>query len=383
MNTVEMDEPAAPAARRVPWLAIGLGGASAAVALVVLGLIGELGAFLNSAPVIVPFVVLALLATLGERHGWARWLTYLYLVLLNLGLLVVSLGLVFAVSGGPRLSTLDQLPPAEALALLRPALVYLAIGLPLVLLGWLPLLPPVRRWLERLLPLRAGSLLNAAGLSTMLTLAALALAALAVLNGQPPLLTLVQGIAGDAVQVRPQDQIYQFVWLLPASLIFVGWPLRRGFGAALARLGLARPSLPQLALGIGAGIGLVGLVLVLDPAVAWLWETLGWPRTDAHAFEKLMAGLISPAGAVIIGVTAGLGEELAARGVLQPRLGLLLANLAFTAAHAYQYSWDGLLIVFLVGLALGVLRARTNTNTSAIAHGVYDFILVLASALGM
>jgi membrane protease YdiL (CAAX protease family) len=395
-DTIDLDDPVggrrsgatrqqaeAPAGRRVPWPAIGLGGAIAAVALVVLGLVGELGAFLSSAPVTVPFVMLALLATLGERYGWARWLTYLYLVLLNLGLLVVSLGLVFAVSGGPRLSTIDRAPPAEALALLRPALVYLAIGLLLVLLGWLPLLPPVRRRLERLLPLRAGSLLNVAGLSTMLTLAALALAALAVLNGQPPLLTLVQGVAGDAVHVRPQDQIYQFVWLLPASLVFVGWPLRRGFGAALARLGLVRPSLRQVALGAGVGIVLVGVVLVLDPAIARLWEALGWPRTDTLAFEKLMAGLISPLGAVVIGVTAGLGEELAVRGVLQPRLGLLLANLAFTAAHAYQYSWDGLLVVFLIGLALGALRARTNTSTSAIAHGVYDFILVLASALGM
>ena len=123
-------------------------------------------------------------------------------------------------------------------------------------------------------------------------------------------------------------------------------------------------------------------VLALDPAIARLWEALGWPRTDTKAFEKLMAGLITPLGAVVIGVTAGLGEEVAVRGVLQPRLGMLLANLAFTSAHAYQYSWDGLLVVFLVGLALSVLRARTNTTTSAIAHGVYDFILVFAASAG-
>ena len=123
--------------------------------------------------------------------------------------------------------------------------------------------------------------------------------------------------------------------------------------------------------------------LALDPAIARLWEGLGWPRTDTKAFERLMAGLITPLGALVIGVTAGLGEEVAVRGVLQPRLGMLLANLTFTSAHAVQYGWDGLLVVFMVGLALSVLRARTNTTTSAIAHGVYDFILVFAASAGL
>jgi len=95
-----------------------------------------------------------------------------------------------------------------------------------------------------------------------------------------------------------------------------------------------------------------------------------------------MAGLLSPPGAIVIGVTAGLGEELAVRGVLQPRLGILLSNVFFTSLHALQYNWDGLLSVFLLGLVLGVIRQRTNTTTSAITHGTYDAILVLLSLGG-
>lgn len=367
--------------RRPAWRPLGLGAALAA-GLVALGLLGELGAFLTAGVNVAPFAGLAVLAALGERRDWARWLTYLSLALLNLGLLALSFSLVAAAALGPSLTDVDRLGPA-ALARLRPALLYLALGLPLAALTLLPLRPPVRRWFECRLPLRPGSLLNATGLSAVLALTALPLLALIVLDGRPPLLTLVRLPGGADVSLRPQDQVYGLVWLLPASLLMVGYPLRRTFGAALTRLGLTRPGPQQALIGVGAGIALLMLAQALDPAIARLWEALGWPRTDTQAFERLIAGLITPLGAVVIGVTAGLGEEVAVRGVLQPRVGLLPANLAFTAVHAYQYSFDGLLSVLLIGLALGLLRARTSTTTSAIAHGIYNFTLVLAAALGI
>jgi membrane protease YdiL (CAAX protease family) len=88
---------------------------------------------------------------------------------------------------------------------------------------------------------------------------------------------------------------------------------------------------------------------------------------------------MTPVGAVVIGVVAGIGEELAVRGVLQPRLGIWLSNLAFTLAHAFQYHWDALLIVFLLGMVLGVLRQKTNTTVCALVHGTYNCLLVLAA----
>jgi membrane protease YdiL (CAAX protease family) len=108
---------------------------------------------------------------------------------------------------------------------------------------------------------------------------------------------------------------------------------------------------------------------------------MGWPTTDTAAFEKLLSNLITPLGAVVIGVTAGIGEELMVRGLLQPRFGIVAAALFFTSLHAFQYSLDGLLSVFIIGCILGVVRARSNTTTSAIVHGVYDFVLVMASVL--
>jgi membrane protease YdiL (CAAX protease family) len=122
---------------------------------------------------------------------------------------------------------------------------------------------------------------------------------------------------------------------------------------------------------------------MLDAGIGWLWDTMGWQRTNAEAFEQLLGAAISPIGAVLIGVTAGLGEEMVVRGALQPRLGLLLSNLFFTSLHAFQYGFDALLSVFVVGLVLGVVRARSNTTTSSIVHGLYDFILVMISALAL
>jgi len=81
--------------------------------------------------------------------------------------------------------------------------------------------------------------------------------------------------------------------------------------------------------------------------------------------------------ATIAAVVAGFGEELVFRGVLQPRLGILLPALMFTAVHALQYNFDALLQVFFLGIVFGVIRRRTNTTTSAIIHGGYDFVLLL------
>jgi membrane protease YdiL (CAAX protease family) len=377
----------APPARRISWAAIAAGAALTLALLVGLALIGQLASFLLAGLEVLPFVGLAILAALGERREWARWLAYAYLVLLGLAILGVSglllVGAVAAESGAAENGF-------RALGdLARSGLVFLAVGGLLLLGTLLPLLPAVRRWTARWLPVDPSSVTHAVGLSAALMLATLPLLTLLLLGGRPPLLTMLaaMGDQADLIGGSPLEQqlslIYTLVWMVPGSLVLVGFPLRRGLGAALRRLGLVWPSVRQVALGLGAAVALVLLAIPLDAAIGWLWEVTGWPRTETGLFEQLMGGLISPVGALVVGISAGLGEELAVRGVLQPRLGILLSNLAFTAAHAYQYGFDGLLSVFVVGLALGLLRRRTNTTTSALAHGGYDFILILAAALGL
>jgi membrane protease YdiL (CAAX protease family) len=182
-------------------------------------------------------------------------------------------------------------------------------------------------------------------------------------------------------ELSVRDQLYVLVWLVPAAILAAGYPIRRSLRETLKRVGLVRPSRGQILLALGVTAALVLLGTGFDNGVAWLWQRLGWPQTDANAFNELIKFAVSPLGAVVVGVTAGVGEELAVRGVLQPRLGILLSNLFFTALHAFQYNFDALLSVFLLGLVLGCIRKYTNTTTSALIHGLYDFTLVLLAFL--
>jgi membrane protease YdiL (CAAX protease family) len=49
----------------------------------------------------------------------------------------------------------------------------------------------------------------------------------------------------------------------------------------------------------------------------------------------------------------------------------------FTSVHAFQYDFDALLLVFLLGVVFGFIRNKTNTTTCALIHGGYDCVLVL------
>ncbi|WP_054848560.1 CPBP family glutamic-type intramembrane protease [Methanoculleus chikugoensis] len=81
----------------------------------------------------------------------------------------------------------------------------------------------------------------------------------------------------------------------------------------------------------------------------------------------------------------GFGEEVSIRGLLQPpRFGILLPALLFASLHAFQYSWDGLISVFLAGgIVFAYIRQYTNTTTSAITHTVYDLVLFSMMLVGI
>jgi membrane protease YdiL (CAAX protease family) len=246
---------------------------------------------------------------------------------------------------------------------------------------------PVRVLVARVMPIDPDNFVHKIALSFLTLVTLGSFLPLIVLGGQPPLLLLINAPAAEGalgqsldIAVRPQDLVYQFIWTIPATFVAAGWPVARRFKAVLERLGFVRPTLLQV---VGAVVGGVALAVVaafgLDPAINQLWRSMGWGVTDLEAFGDLMSQLLTLEGALLIGVTAGVGEELAVRGLLQPRIGLIASNLVFTSLHAFQYGVDALLSVFIIGIVLGLIRMRTNTTTSAIVHGVYDFVLVLAS----
>ncbi len=99
--------------------------------------------------------------------------------------------------------------------------------------------------------------------------------------------------------------------------------------------------------------------------------------------KQLLGSLFTTVpGILTLGLAAALGEETVFRGALQPRFGLLITSILFALMHSnYGFSLSTL-VVFLVGLALGVVRLRFNTSTSMVVHATYNITLgVLANVL--
>lgn len=342
---------------------------------------GEFGAIVTAGLETSAFAVLALLAYLGlHRRRWrALAITYLLFLIGGAAVFTVLIGanLIF---GMPDPDTPPDLTAEQAVQFLA-----LIGGTGVAgLLGLLAFVPAVRRGVARWLPVDPESSVHTIALAAVVALTFIPLVPLAVL-GEPPLLRLIaEGGAGardDAGQLR--DTLYAAIWLVPASFVAVGWGIERTWRVSLLRLGLIRPTLRQVLAGAAWAVLLVAAVQGLEFVIDAVWTAAGWPRTDESALDELFAFAATPLGAVVVGVTAGLGEELGVRGILQPRLGIVLSNLFFTSLHAFQYNVDGLLVVFALGLVLGVIRARSNTTVSAIAHGGYDFLLLLAIAAGV
>ena len=380
---------------RAPWF-IGL----TALGLLLLSLIVALGGkegerFLSVGSQFFPIAILAALAYGGVKNSASALFAYLWLAVLGIGILFISLAftlfayiqdwdLLVAASRNPGSLTPEQfaqaLRPGIGIALFWAFLLLAFIAL----VAGMMLLRPVRVLVSRIMPIDPDSFVHKIALS-FLTLALLGpLVPLIVLGGRPPLLEFLgnRTLEGFNVGVQPQDLVYQFIWMIPATLVAAGWPIVRTFQATLKRLGMARPTLAQAGGGVALGLLLAAFAaFVLDPGVRWLWQSLGWPVTNVAVFGDLLKNVSTPIGAVLIGVTAGIGEEMAIRGLMQPRIGLIASNLVFTALHAFQYGPDALLSVLVIGTALGVIRAKSNTSTSAIVHGVYNFTLVMATVI--
>ena len=329
----------------------------------------------------IPLILLALLARLGVRREWALALAVLGaagLLILLVGALVVFAFMV-ASAGDPEIG-FSAITRAEWRTVFWSAL-WCAGALAAAVVT---ALPPVRRRFAGAVPVfDAGSPLHAIALSLTAAATIMFLGQLAASGGHPPIITafkrdesLRQALLEGNLAA---SMIYSMIWAVPAAILAAGFPQSRSLGEALRRLGVVLPTVRQVIFALALAGVLVGAFWLVEDGIALVWKSLGWPQTDMEAFEDLFRPLINPAGAAVIGVTAGVEEEILIRGVLQPRLGLLLPNLFFTSLHAMQYGFDGLLSVFLAGLVLGIVRNRTNTTTAAILHGTYDFILVMIS----
>ena len=349
--------------------------------VVIFGFVGgEAGSFLSTALDVAPFVILAMLIYLArDRHPAFRWAAGIWLLILVGGIAVVTAGF-----GALSILPVEVLDTGDlSSGAIDPAL---AAEVALLLLGVIVaalaslagLSRRFRAWLARYLPFSQNSLLHSAALVVILALTLIPPVPLLV-TGVPPylspqfieLLTESGGLLVDTVTLNA----YTLFWTIVGSFFIAGACVRRTPREALMRLGLVRPAGREVLLAIIAAFALVVAFHFIDPALAALVGFLGLPVTDTGAVNLLFAGTLTIPGIVMASIAAGFGEEVSIRGLLQPRFGIFLPALLFASLHAFQYSWDGLVSVFLAGIVFGCIRKRSNTTTSAITHTVYDLVL--------
>ena len=155
----------------------------------------------------------------------------------------------------------------------------------------------------------------------------------------------------------------------------VGFLVRRDWRGSLERLGLTSVR-PAQWLTVGAGV----LALWLFNAGSEWLERRAFPALWAgdQAFATALAGVMGPGLMLLLGLSAGIGEEITLRGALQPKLGIALTSLIFAALHV-QYSWFGMLSILVFGLILGAIRKGSSTTAAILVHSLYDLLAVASS----
>jgi uncharacterized protein len=346
------------------------------------------------APLLFIFILVNRAEALRQREqpygGWSVTAYALLILFYALAILLSAIPYTLEVARrDPEfLSTLNQALVAAKMDPLEVANLSSISSLPLVGLGlWLPsligiilLLAPVRRLFARFIPIDPASPVHAAALSVSVLVAMQLMYTLGIgLTNLADTLAAQQEATGSSITLLglwAQQLMTAFF-----AMVGVGWIIRRDWSETLQRLGLVRPRLWQVGLGIALGLAMVPVVILVeqlssqlnignDPGVAKLTEQLLGPLADSYL------------GIITLGAAAAIGEETIFRGALQPRFGLILTALLFALVHSNYGISISTLVVFILALLLGFVRLRVNTTTTMIIHAVYNMSLGFLAYLG-
>lgn len=297
-----------------------------------------------------------MLANFGERSRTPRILTWIAGGVIS-GVAVLTPLLTAAARAGFKSEV--SFRAAEEVAL------FTAVGGGLALVY---LVPPVRRAIARITPLRTESPVVYLTVTIGLIFlgqqlgSQLAINVLATLKDSPPLTVT--------------DLLFQDIPLLLLAFFAVGLFVRRSFPETLDRLGLVPPparywwlvALLAIPVFMGVAYGIEWVAGVVTPATQ---------KEVTDVSTVLFSRFNNPGAVIFLGVLAGVVEEILFRGALVPRLGILVTALLFAALHTQYGITFASLEVFVLGLGLGWLRVRSGTLTCIVAHAGYDIAVGL------
>jgi membrane protease YdiL (CAAX protease family) len=120
-------------------------------------------------------------------------------------------------------------------------------------------------------------------------------------------------------------------------------------------------------------LALINYVLLTRAPSNWIVD--GVRHVYRETIEPLF-GQLHPAGAVLIGAAAGVGEEWLFRGVIQPLVGLSATSVLFGLAHVggrrmLPFGVWAMGMGFVMG---GLALATGGLIAPIVAHGVYDML---------
>ncbi len=232
----------------------------------------------------------------------------------------------------------------------------------------LPLLRPLRVALSTLMPFDPGSTPDMMGLSVLL--------ATAIFFGGTSLQT---GAKVDVSSVSATELVTQAFALVFIAYFGVGFLMTRDFRGATDRLGLQSITLQQLTRAV-----LLVIALFVVTIVSSLLTLAFQPQFEKQIQQNLgtmTQNLSSFGGALILGISAGVGEEILFRGAVQPRYGIVFTSLVFASLHVQYGISLTILGIFLVSVMLGIERKRANTTAALVTHVLYDVLAVMLPIL--
>ncbi|MDQ3549271.1 MAG: CPBP family intramembrane metalloprotease [Chloroflexota bacterium] len=239
---------------------------------------------------------------------------------------------------------------------------YLALAIGII--AGLTLIPPLRKMLAKVIPFDPKAWSDTIGLFLLAAIVALSAVALIVEADEQEPATYLLLVVTAATEVA-------------LAFVIVGAPFYRTVKQAVKRLGLTVPTLKET--GIAFGLVIVAFVI---SAISSILVSVLQPDLYDRINENLgtmTSGIDSWWGALILGLCAGIGEEVLFRGAIQPKYGIIVTAIVFAVLHQ-QYGASFVTAgVFAVGILFGLERKYVSTTACIITHAAYNTIAVLAA----